>query len=524
MNLPYAKRGVYLVLQIDGMNKPKRRLSHEIFSGILWTSGGKGAQAVLQFLVLVLLARLMTPHEFGVIGAAMIVVGFSEIFTKIGLGPALVQRENLEAGHLQTAFSVSILLSLLIAAIIWLLAPSIARFFNYEEMEPVIKALCLLFPIKGIGLVAESLAQRELDFKLLATTGTISFVVGYLIFGVGLALLNFGVWALVGAHLVTAIVKVIPLLWNYPPNGFMPQRKAFNDLFYFSGGYTIARVANYGALELDYLVVGSWLGLTALGLYGRAYQLMSVPASAFGKVLDEVLFPSMSKIQNDQDRLAAIYLRGVSLIALVMLPLSVIGFILAPEIVRAVLGWKWAAVVIPFRILMIGLLMRTSYKLSDSLTRAKGAVYNRAWRQVIYAALVFVGAVVGQNWGILGVAVGVLFAVTINFLLMAHMSLKLLDVSWWKFVKAHGNAALLAFCFGIVTYPMVTVMRGMDISSYAILAVMGLVLGAFALLVIRFAAGSFLGKEGVWMLDFLRSYGRSKFEAANAARADGSAG
>jgi len=82
------------------MNNPKRRLSHEIFAGILWTSGGKGARTVLQFVVLILLARLMTPHEFGVVGASMIIVGFSEIFTKVGLGPAIVQREELEPRRL----------------------------------------------------------------------------------------------------------------------------------------------------------------------------------------------------------------------------------------------------------------------------------------------------------------------------------------------------------------------------------------------------------------------------------------
>lgn len=506
------------------MNNPKRGLSQEIFSGILWTSWGKGAKTLLQFVVLVLLARLMTPHEFGVIGAALIVVGFSEIFTRIGLGPAIIQRAELEPRHLRTAFSVSLLLSFLIAAAIWLLAPYIAGFFDHAEMEPVIEALTLLFPIKGLGLVAESLAQRELNFKLLATTATTSFFIGFFIVGIGLALLDYGVWALVAANLVTAFARAAALLRQYPPRGFVPEFKAFGELIYFGGGHTIAKVANYSALQLDYLVVGHVLGLVALGFYGRAYQLMSVPATVLGQILDEVLFPSMAKIQNDQQRLGAIYLRGVSLIALVMLPVSVVGFILAPEIVRVVLGWKWVAVVLPFRILLIGLLMRTSYKMSDSLTRAKGAVYNRAWRQVIYALLVFGGAMIGQEWGIAGVAFGVLAAVTINFLLMAQMSLMLLGVSWWNFIKAHAHALLLAAGSGLVTYPIVTVLRMMDLSSYAILITMAIILGTLLLIMVRFASNSLLGKEGIWMLEFLKSYGRNKIAPHNAVRADGPIG
>jgi len=341
---------------------------------------------------------------------------------------------------------------------------------------------------------------------------------GYVIVGVAMAALGFGVWSLVAATLVTAMLRTVILNFHYPPKGFVPEKAAFRELAYFGGGYTLARIANYGALQLDYLVVGHWLGLTALGYYGRAYQLMSVPASTFGQVLDDVLFPSMAKIQDDAHRLGAIYLRGVSLIALVMVPISVVGFILAPEIVRALLGWKWAATVLPFQILIVGLLMRTSYKMSDSLTRATGEVYRRAWRQVIYAALVFAGALGGSHWGIAGVATGVLAAVTINFVLMAQMSLKLVGETWRTFLGAHTNALLLAANAGLVTYLCVTILRNLEVSSYTTLAVTGAVLAVFAVLVLRFAADRFLGTNGIWMLNFLKSYGRSKIAGAVAVK------
>jgi PST family polysaccharide transporter len=266
------------------------------------------------------------------------------------------------------------------------------------------------------------------------------------------------------------------------------------------------------------------MGMTALGIYGRAYQLMSVPASSLGQVLDEVLFPSMAKIQNDRTRLASIYLRGVSLVALVMLPVSVLSIILAQEIVRAMLGWRWDEVVLPFQILMAGLLMRTSYKMSDSLTRASGAVYKRAWRQVIYAGLVFGGAFLGRNWGVEGVAAGVLGAVSVNFLLMAQMSLKLVGESWLSFAKAHANASLLALCLGIVAYPAAVFLRGFDLSSYVFLASMGAFLLPCALLMIRLSPNTLLGSEGVWMLEFLRTYAADRFAARNPVEADGSAG
>ena len=499
-------------------------MSREVFSGFLWSAWGKGARTVLQFVVLIVLARLMTPHEFGVVGAATIVIGFAEIFTHIGLGPAIVQRTELRPEHVRTAFSASIVMSVLIAILIWVLAPKIAHFFNYEGIESVLRTLILLFPIKGLGLVPESLAQRGLKFKQLANAETASFAVGYFVVGVPLALLDFGVWALVAANLVAATLVTTILFVKFPVRGLMPTRKAFGELIYFGGGYTIARIANYIALQVDYVVVGRAMGLTALGLYGRAYQLMSVPASAFGQVLDAVLFPSMAKIQDEKERLAAIYLRGVSLIAMVMMPASAGAFLLAPEIVEVLLGPEWGDVVLPFQILVLGLLARTSYKLSDSLTRARGAVYSRALRQIVYGAFVFGGAYIGRRWGVEGVACGVLLAVTLNFLLMAEMSLKILGVKWSSFATAHSTAFVYSVGTAAFTYLSATALRSLDLSPLVLLLLIGTALLGIAAAAFKIAPTGLLGDEARWAVQFLRSYGRSSFTPESGLGASGTTG
>jgi PST family polysaccharide transporter len=248
------------------------------------------------------------------------------------------------------------------------------------------------------------------------------------------------------------------------------------------------------------------LGLSALGIYGRAYQLMAAPAVLFGQVLDEVLFPSMSKMQSDNERLASAYFRGVSLIALVMLPVSVLAVILAPEIVFCILGPAWSEVVLPFRILALGLLFRTSYKISDTLTRAKGAVYRRSWRQILYAASVILGAWAGQFWGVAGVAVGILGAVLINYLLMAQMSIQLIGGSWKCFLQAQEKAVLLAAAAASVVVPIVMVLRLAGVPSAIILSAATAASLALLFAIIKFAPNLFLGKEGIWILDHLFSY------------------
>lgn len=489
----------------------RKGLTHKIMSGLFWTASGKSAQAVLQFVVIAILARLMTPLEFGVVAAAMIVVGFSEIITRLGLGPALVQRGTLEDRHLGTAFSVSLFFSMLVGFLIWVLAPFAAGFFNYEGIEDVLRALAWLFPIRGIGIVAESLAQRDLLFRWLAQRDVLCFVLGYVVFGIGMAFAGYGVWSLVAANLVTAAVKTVLLLTKYRPRFFVPDRRSFAELIYFGGGHTIARTANYLALQGDNLVVGRMLGLAPLGIYGRAYQLMSTPATLFGQVLDDVLFPSMAKMQLEKERLATAYFRGVSLIALVMLPTSVVAAILAPELVFCILGNTWSDVVLPFRILAAGLLLRTSYKMSDSLSRATGAVYRRSWRQIVYAASVIAGSWVGQFWGVSGVATGVLVALLTNYLLMAQMSLQIVGRSWANFFQAQEKAAMLSAAVTVTLLPAVILMRTAAAPPLAIITAAFAIISGSLILIVKLAPRRFLGAEGLWMLDLLFSYAPAKY-------------
>ena len=173
-------------------DKPPLSLTHRTIGGMAWTAWGSGATAGLKLLVLVLLTRLLTPADFGVVGAALIVIGFSLAFSQLGIGAALVQRPVLEPGHISTAFLASTGFGFIVAVLVWLLAQPIAGFFRIDELAPVVRVLATLFPIYGGSAVAENLAQRDMRFRLLANTDVIAYGVGYGLVGVVLALLGFG--------------------------------------------------------------------------------------------------------------------------------------------------------------------------------------------------------------------------------------------------------------------------------------------------------------------------------------------
>jgi PST family polysaccharide transporter len=429
--------------------------------GLIWASAEAAARTLLQTGVLVILARLLTPEAYGVVGTALIIVGVSSIFSQLGVGPAIVQRKELEPRHLDAAFWLSIVFSLIVGGIVFLSAPLLADFCRMTELTPVLRVLSLVFPLTGVSVVSESLLQRDLHFNVLARREVISYFIGFGVVGVVLAIRGWGLWALVAANLTQTLVRTIILFagQTWRP-GFSCRKDACLDLFHFSTGLTVARLANYVATNGgDNIVVSRYLGADAVGVYGRAYQLMSQPANLIGNVLEKVLFPAMAKVQDQHEKLAAVYRQGVSLLATVMFPGSAMIYLLAPEIVHLLLGPKWIGVVFPLQIFSAALLFRTSMKMSNSLIRARGAVWQMAWCQIIYAAATVGFAYIGQFWGLSGVCVGVFGSILLCFLIGAAMSLRLVGLSWGHFLADHLPGLLLAAVVSVVGWFGATALR-----------------------------------------------------------------
>jgi PST family polysaccharide transporter len=480
-------------------------LTHAVLNGIVWMSWGKLARAVLQVVVLAVLARLLGPADFGVVSGASVVIGFAAIFGHLGFGKGLIQLPSLRDAHVAVAFHSSVLLGILLGVAVAMCGEPFARFLRIEQLTMPLQVMALTFPLRGLAVASEALLQRELRFRWLANREVASYAIGYAGVGVTLAYLGWGAWALVAAHLVQTAVNTLLILVARPIRiGVLPDRRAAADLLFFSGGYTLGRVANYLGAEGDNLVIGRCLGPAALGLYGRAFQLMAVPADIFGDILDNVLFPTMARAE--PQRLADAYRRGVSLIALVTLPASVVFVLLAHDIVHVILGPSWAGAVGAFQLLALGLLCRTSCRMSDALARARGFVYRRAWRQAVYATLVIGGAWLGQHRGVNGAALGVLVALAVNFFLMAQLSLGLAGMSWRSFLGAHTHAVVLACSAALIVHALST---ALTFAAWAPAA--RLFASAAAVTVVLIAAGTwrpsvFLGSDGLWMIDALQGY------------------
>ena len=433
--------------------------------------------------------------------AAAIVIGLADMSQMLGVGAALVQIPHITARHVDTGFTASIFFGFFLGGLVWLFDASIAGLFQMPELEALLSLLAWIFPLKAVSQVSAMLLQRDLRYRKLAGVDVISYVVGYGAVGVVLAYVGYGVWALVWAALVQALVFSV-VLFKLQPHPVQPwvSKEALKDLLRFGIGITTTNVFNYMALRGDNFVVARWLGAGSLGIYGRAYGLMNSSNSLVGAVMNKVLFPAFAKMQGDVDRLGAVLRRGVALVALLSLPLGTACILLAPELVDVLLGQGWTEVVLPFKILAIGMLFRLGYKVSGALANGCGATYDHAWRQAVYATLTIGGALIGQAWGVAGVACSTIGALAVNFVLVMQLGLKLTGLRWRDVLQAHVPAVASSLVIGAQVWAGASVLRYWDVPPLIILLLLGVTSSALLLALARVVPRFVLGTDGMWFV------------------------
>jgi len=395
-----------------GTRPDERDLTGRTLTNFLWMFAGGGTASALKIGVLLILARVLSPTEFGIVSAALTVVALAEITGQIGIAPSIVQVKDLTHAHMATGFVATVLMGFLLALAFYSLSAPIALLYQMPEVAPLIEVFALLFAIKGIGMVSEALMQREMRFRTIAILQLVSYLVGYASVAVTLALLGFGVWALVWGQLGQALLLTVGyVLLAHDGLGLGFKWSTFKSMLRFGFGVSLTQIGNYISQNADYFIVGRFLGPEALGFYSRAYLLLKQFSQIIGRMGDQVLFPTLSSIQDDRQRLQRALNRTLSLVAMLQVPLTALLVITAPEIILVLMGPQWEPAILPFQILVGVLFFRTAYKFVGSILRASGKVYVAALWQWGHAAAVCVGAYFGKAYDVWGVSLGVSAAV-----------------------------------------------------------------------------------------------------------------
>lgn len=415
-------------------------------ASIRWQSVNVVTQVVLQLIFIVLLARLISKADFGLMSIALVVVGFVEIFAQIGIGPSLIQRGDLKPEQIQAAFSFSVVLGCVFFALTYAMAPTVGQWFESAELASVLRWIALSFILSSLALIPRSLLIRNMAFKNLFIASLVSMVLGNLVIGLGMAYAGYGVWSYVGALLSQNAALGI-MYWLFKPSeahgAWKPQSwRPLAPMLSYGGRATLYNLLNYASSKVDTVLVGHHAqagstnaldnptfaanGWTTTGLYDRSAYLMSLPVSILGKLGDSVLFSGMSAIQNEKDALQSVLRRALGLIAWLTFPCSLAMAWFAGDVATLLLGEPYAEAEPIVRVLFIGVAFRSMIKLADALIRAVDALNVAILIKSIYLAGLGLSSwfVLSIGWGIEGVAWSVTIWTIVQFLFLSAWALR----------------------------------------------------------------------------------------------------
>ncbi len=311
----------------------------------------QGTNFFLRIGSLMILARLLSPADFGLVGMVMAFTGALTLFRDFGLSAAAVQRANVTEEQLSTLFWINLFVGVALGLLAIVCAPAIAHFYHEPRLVAVTAVLALAFFFNAAGVQHSAMLQREMRFTALAVINTVALAIGTAIAIWG-AKAGYGYWALVVMTVATPFVSTIGFwltTWWVPG---LPQRRAgIRSMMHFGGTVTLNGLVVYIATNFEKVLLGRFWGVDVLGMYGRAYQLINIPTDNLNFAAGEVAFSALSRLQHDPPRLRSYFLKGYSVVVAMTVPITIACALFADDIIRVFLGPKWGGAVPIFRLL-----------------------------------------------------------------------------------------------------------------------------------------------------------------------------
>ncbi|MEJ5914132.1 MOP flippase family protein [Pseudokineococcus sp. 1T1Z-3] len=388
-------------------HEPTASMSAAVVSGAKWSTSARLVTQAMQFLVGLLLARLLLPEDFGLVASVYVISGFAVMFFELGLGAALIQRSTISERDMSTVFWVNALGGILFAALLAAAAPLVASFYGQAELVTLTPLVALAFTL-SVGVVHSALLQRRLAFKTVAQIEVAAAVLGHAT-TVTAALAGAGAYALVYGPLVTSAAASVGSFAavRWVPRHFISPT-SLRELWRFSGGLLGFNVVNYWGRNVDNLLVGRELGAAPLGLYNRAYNLMLLPIAQITGALGRVMFPALSAMQGDYARMRTAYLRALRITNALAVPMLLGLAATAEGLVPLLWGPNWDATIPLLQILCLAGVPQCIGSSTGWLYQATGRTTLMFLMGAIGTVLAVVLIVVGLRWGVVGVAVAVL--------------------------------------------------------------------------------------------------------------------
>jgi O-antigen/teichoic acid export membrane protein len=395
-------------------------LSPKVIQSGLWSLGGNWLIRGLGIIKMIILARLLSPVDFGILGLAMLSINALNVFSETGIESALIQKDKICSAELDTAWTISLIRGLVLFCVLFMSAGLFASYFDNSTLEPVLKLIAVIFIIGGFVNIGLVFFQRELEFKKKVSLDLISDISGALA-TILLAFWLRNVWALVLGTIVWTIVKCLGSYYmhSYRPKLFWDWSFAKNLLNFGKHIFWIS-IVTFIVTSGDDALVGKLLGLTALGFYTMAYNIANVPVSSLAGIIGRISFPAYSILQKEPARLSEAFRKVIETALFILLPLTVLIIFLAKDFTLIFLGEKWLPMVPALKILsLLGFFRGLANVFSPihlAVNRPEIQSKNKTIELVIFLLLVYPFTV---KWGLVGAS----WAVTAVYLVSAIVNI-----------------------------------------------------------------------------------------------------
>jgi len=424
-------------------------------TAFIWDFFGKIARNGMGFIVSIFLARLLEPSDFGLIAMVMVLIGVAQIFTDIGLGAALIQRRRVLPVHYNSVFYFNMFIASGLTAITYFSASTIANFYNNDALIPLAEVMSFSFIIGAFSSLQSIKLRKELNYKLLTKTQLISaFISG--VVGVTLAFYGAGVWSLVVQNLLQGTIYNI-LIWNaanWKPS-LQFSFKALFQLWGFGFRMFLTGLIDNVFTRLDYLIIGKLFDAASLGFYQRAKSLNLFVVRYSSESLMSILFPVLSKVQNNLLRFQQIVIKGYGVINFVTFLLLGGLYLVSEELIVLLFGVKWLPSVHIFKILVLsGFVIPVGALLMNILmSRGQSKII---LRMAIYKLLIaLLNFVVLYIWGIDAFLYGLIIVGLWDLFLNIFFASREIKLSFMTFAKPFVVQACIAI-FAVIFTNLIT--------------------------------------------------------------------
>ncbi|MEZ9866565.1 MOP flippase family protein [Vibrio sp. 10N.261.51.A4] len=427
----------------------ERSLKDKAISGVKWTSVSSIILAFLQLIQVSILARYLSPSDFGLMAIVTVIVGFCSMFMDMGISSAIIHKQDITHRQLSSLYWLNVFSGVALFIFIYLSSEIIAYYYNEPDLVTLIKLLSITFFISSVGNQYRVLNQKELNFNFLAKVEVAAVLISFFV-AVVCAMCGYGVYSLVYATLVNVTISNgLFVLFGY--SSYKPlliyKHSDVKELIKFGAFQMGERSINYFNSQFDIILIGKLLGTEALGIYSVAKTFVMKPAQIINPILTKVTFPVMSKLQNDIKKLKFVYINMIYYLCLVNFPIYTAIAVLAEPIVLSVFGKEWLESVKILQVLSIYFMLRSILNPVGALQLARGRADLGFYWNLALATIVPCTIYFGSFYGLIGVSVALLsLQIFINFPAWYFMVYPLCDISFKLYFLNILKPIIITFC------------------------------------------------------------------------------